>query len=115
MTPLIRSLATASILALPAAASAQDAPVLAVITHPVEDYATWRQIYDDFADVQQAAGVVSEQVYRDPADPNSVLVLHGFDTLEAAASFLTSDELRSAMQGAGVSRPPEITIMSRAD
>ena len=115
MTPLIRSIAASALLALPVAASAQDAPVLAVISHPVEDYATWRQAYDDFSDAQQAGGVIMEQVYQDPADPNKVLVLHGFETLEAADVFLNSEELKSAMQGAGVAAPPDVMVMSRAD
>jgi len=115
MIPFICSLAVSALLALPVAASAQDAPVLAVISHPVEDYAAWRQIYDDFSDEQQAGGVVMEQVYQDPADPNNVTVLHGFESLEAAEGFLNSDELKSAMEGAGVAAPPTVTVVTRAD
>ena len=115
MTQFIRSLATSLFLALPVAASAQDVPVLAVISHPVEDYGVWRQIYDDFADAQQAGGVIMEQVYQDPADPNNVLVLHGFASLGDAEEFLTSDKLKTAMAGAGVAAPPTVSVMARAD
>lgn len=115
MTLTIRSLAVSTLLALPLAASAQEAPVLAVISHPVEDYAIWRQAYDDFAGAQQAGGVIMEQVYQDPADPNSVLVLHGFESLDAAQGFLSSDELKTAMQGAGVAAPPAVRVLSRAE
>ncbi|WP_417526283.1 hypothetical protein [Marinovum sp.] len=115
MTQFIRSLAASVFLALPVAASAQDVPVLAVISHPVEDYGVWRQVYNDFADEQQAGGVIMEQVYQNPADPNNVLVLHGFESLEAAEEFLTSDKLKSAMEGAGVAAPPAVKVVTRAD
>lgn len=115
MNQFIRSLAISVFLALPVAASAQDVPVLAVISHPVEDYGVWRQIYDDFADAQQTGGVIMEQVYQDPTDPNKVLVLHGFESLEVADEFLTSDKLKSAMAGAGVAAPPTVKVVARAD
>ncbi|MGR3758149.1 MAG: putative quinol monooxygenase [Tranquillimonas sp.] len=115
MNKLLSALAAATLLAAPSALRAQSAPVLAVISHPVQDYARWRAVYDDFADEQKAGGVIMEQVYRDPADPDQVLVLHGFETMEAAESFLSSDELRSAMEGAGVAGPPDIRVMTSAD
>ncbi len=115
MTLFIRTLAASAFLALPFAASAQDVPVLAVISHPVEDYGAWRKIYDDFADEQQAGGVIMEEVFQDPAAPNNVVVLHGFESLEAAEAFLTSDKLKSAMAGAGVAAPPTVKVVARAD
>ncbi|WP_323768854.1 hypothetical protein [Marinovum sp.] len=115
MTQFARSLAASVFLALPVAASAQDVPVLAVISHPVEDYGVWRQVYDAFADEQQAGGVIMEQVFQDPGLPNNVLVLHGFESLEAAEAFLTSDKLKSAMEGAGVAAAPTVKVVARAD
>ena len=115
MTQFIHKLAASVFLALPIAASAQDAPVLAVISHPVEDYAVWRKAYDDFADAQRTGGVIMEQVYQDPAVPNNVLVLHGFASFEAAEAFLTSDKLKTAMAGAGVAAPPTVKVLARAD
>lgn len=115
MNRLLSAIAAAALLAAPAAARAQSAPVLAVISHPVQDYAKWRAVYDDFADEQDAGGVIMEQVYQDPGDPNQVLVLHGFETMEAAQSFLGSDQLRQAMEGAGVAGPPDIRVMTSAD
>jgi hypothetical protein len=34
------------------------------IRHPVADYDAWRNVYDDFAGQQQAAGVRAEAVYQ---------------------------------------------------
>jgi hypothetical protein len=48
-------------------------------------------------------------------NPNDVFVIHDFATTEKAKAFLASDELKNAMQKAGVKGPPHITITMRAD
>jgi hypothetical protein len=78
------------------------------IRHQVNDYAKWRQAYDAFADGQKRLGVRAEAVYQAPHHPNDLTVTHDFDTLEAARSFLGSDELRSVMAQAGVANEPTI-------
>ncbi|SDE18881.1 antibiotic biosynthesis monooxygenase [Limimaricola pyoseonensis] len=115
MTHRLTALAAAALLALPAAATAQDAPVLAVVTHAVEDYAAWRSAYDGFAEEQEAGGVIMEEVYQDPENPNNVMVLHGFETLEAADAFFSSEALMAAMQEAGVAGQPAIMLVTRAE
>lgn len=84
--------------------------VTAVIQHRVKDYDAWRQVYDGFADVQNAGGVTHESVHRAKDDPNSLLVIHGFAEVAEAEAFLASTELRDAMQRAGVEGQPRIEI-----
>jgi hypothetical protein len=88
--------------------------VTAVIEHHVADYDVWRKVYDGFASVQQAGGVTHESVHRSISDPNQVLVIHGFGTLEEAESFLHGGELRDTMQSAGVEGPPRVEIYEDA-
>ena len=87
---------------------------LAIIRHQVQDYATWRKIYDAFAPVQKAGGVIEESVYQDHQDPNTVLILHRFADRATADAFLASGELRETMHRAGVVGQPRIEMFEEA-
>jgi quinol monooxygenase YgiN len=85
-------------------------PVVAVISHPVKDYATWRAIYDSAEPVRQKAGVTGAEVLHDPKDPNMMVVIHRFPSLEAAQSFLGDPGLKAAMEKGGVTAPPTVVL-----
>ncbi len=87
---------------------------LAIARHHVEDYAKWRKIYEDFALVQKAGGVLQESVYQDQDDANEVVVLHSFADRATADAFLGSAELRETMQRAGVVGRPRIEVFEDA-
>lgn len=87
---------------------------LTVVLHRVKDYQAWRKAYDEFAPGQKAGGVTSESVYHAKEDPNSVLVLHYYPSMEAAEAFVASPALRDAMQRAGVEGIPRIEFFEEA-
>ena len=84
------------------------------IRHPVEDYAGWRQGYDDFDQERKGMGVSGDAVYQSVDDPNDVTVWHDFETLEAAQEFASSSRLREVMANAGVVGEPQIWFMTEA-
>jgi heme-degrading monooxygenase HmoA len=88
--------------------------VTAVVRHKVADYDAWRTVYDSLAEVQASGGVTAESVHRLLDDGNDVLVVHRFDTADAAQAFLSSEELREGMHKAGVQGPPRIEIYEDA-
>ena len=51
---------------------------------------------------------------RLPADPNDVLVLHEFPTVEQAEAFAANPDLKAAMEASGVLGPPRIEIFESA-
>lgn len=73
-----------------------------IVHHRVADFDAWKQAYDGFADAQREAGVRWQHVWRGREDPNMVVVIHVFDTLEAAQALFQSSELKGAMERAGV-------------
>jgi hypothetical protein len=83
------------------------------VRHSVSNYEAWRTAYDDFATIQKTLGVTAQAVYRGIADPNDVTVTHEFNTLEAAQVFLLRDELKAAMQAAGVKSTPTIWFTNK--
>ena len=83
------------------------------VRHTVSDYAAWRKSYDGFAPIQKAKGVTAQAVYQAADNPNDVTVTHEFASLDAAKAFVGSDELKKAMQGAGVVGMPTIWFTNR--
>jgi quinol monooxygenase YgiN len=91
-------------------AYAEQAPVVAIIAHPVADYDVWRAKYDELLPMREAAGLIDAQVLRSTEDPNMVILVHEFETLEGAKKLLSSPEVKKAMADAGVTAKPVITI-----
>ena len=96
------------------AAPADAAGVQLIVRHSVTDYAAWRKVYNAFNVTQKKMGVTRQSVYQSIDDPNDVTVLHDFATLDAARAFVASDELKTAMQSAGVKGMPQIWVTREA-
>ena len=82
------------------------------VRHNVEDYQAWRKGYDEFDQVRRPMSVTGDAVFQSIDNPNDVTVWHDFDTAELAQAFASSDELRNAMQGAGVQGEPQIWFVA---
>ncbi|MBV8342315.1 MAG: cyclase [Gammaproteobacteria bacterium] len=82
--------------------------------HEVADYAAWRKAYNSFRATRMKMGVTAQAVYQSVDNPNDVLVTHDFASADQAKAFLSSEELKNAMQKAGVKGPPQIWITTRA-
>lgn len=83
------------------------------VRHQVADYKAWRKVYDGFAPVQKAKGVISEAVFQAADNPNDITVTHEFDSLNAAKAFVDSKELKEGMQSAGVVGAPTIWFTNK--
>jgi heme-degrading monooxygenase HmoA len=84
------------------------AMALSVIQHKVADFDAWHQVYDSVADLQAAGGVAQQSFHRKADDPDTVLVLHYFDSVDQAQAFFASPELQDAMKRGGVVGEPRI-------
>lgn len=85
------------------------------VRQSVEDYAKWREGYDNHAAARQASGATDEaSVMVDVDDPNNITVILGWSDLEKAKAFTQSASLKEAMQKAGVIGPPEIRFLEDA-
>jgi len=74
----------------------------ALVRHRVDDFDSWKKVYDDFASIQAEHGVRAHQVLRSIENPNDVVVTHTFDSRETARAFFARPELKEAMSEAGV-------------
>jgi hypothetical protein len=80
------------------------------VQHDVQDYPAWREVYDALDEVQRDWGVTDSSVHQLAGAPETVLVLHNFATVAQAQGFLSSRELKDAMQRAGVQGTPRVEI-----
>jgi hypothetical protein len=88
--------------------------VTAVVQHRVKDYASWREIYDGFADLDEPGVGTPAGVYRATHDPNNVLVIHRFENRADAELFSNATYLREVMRMAGVEGEPRIELYNDA-
>ena len=73
------------------------------IEHPITDYTAWKQAFDRFADLRQAAGVRSHVISRPVDDPHYVVADLEFDTAQEANAFL--DTLRTRVWSTPTNSP----------
>lgn len=78
------------------------------VRHPVQDFTTWKQAYDDFDAERAEWGVRDDAVFQSVDDPNDVTVWHDFDDVDSAREFAGSERLRQVMSSAGVAGEPTI-------
>ena len=78
-----------------------------IVRHKVEDFGKWKPVYDEHASARKEAGCQSDKVCQNGDDPNDVAVYFDWDSLENFKKFGDSDELKEAMQKAGVVGKPD--------
>lgn len=86
-----------------------------LVRHKVKDYAAWKAVFDEHGIARRANGSQGDRLFRSAADPNEVLILLEWDDLDRARLFADSDDLREAMDRAGVTDQPDIWFLEDAD
>ena len=79
-----------------------------VVQHKVRDYDAWRPVYDAHEGSRTGAGVTNGRVYRRAEDPNDILILLDVADVAKAGAWTQEEDLRMAMQKAGVVGEPAI-------
>lgn len=85
-------------------------PVWMMVVHDVEDYDTWRAIFDGGLSTRKSAGELHFEINRFPDDPNRILVIFQWDTAARARAFVDDPAVRNAMIAAGAISDPVVTI-----
>jgi hypothetical protein len=81
-----------------------------VVRHSVNDYATWRPVYDELEPLRLEHGCTDKRVLVSPSDGNDIFITHDFPTVEQASAFAHDPGLRAGMDRAGVAGAPSIEI-----
>jgi heme-degrading monooxygenase HmoA len=78
------------------------------VRHSFEDFDAWRVAFDEHRTVRREYGCTGEVVLRAEGEPNTVLVLTTWPTLEAAHAFAQDPALPDAMKHGKVVRAPRL-------
>lgn len=87
--------------------------IVLAVNHDVEDYDKWKAVFDEFP--PSKGGALFHRINRKVDNPNSIAVVSGFESLEAATAFRDSPELKDAMGRAGVTSAPRIELFSEVE
>jgi quinol monooxygenase YgiN len=85
-----------------------------LVQHKVKDFAEWKKVYDSLVDLRKSNGELSDSIYRDESDPNSLTIVFKWDSMENAQKYAQSPDLKAAMEKAGVNGPPKIHFLNEA-
>ena len=65
-----------------------------IVTHPVKDFDAWKIAFDQFEQLRKEAGELTAVVLRHADDANTVSVLNTWTSIDAAKTFITSEEIK---------------------
>jgi heme-degrading monooxygenase HmoA len=85
------------------------------VKHKVANYNAWKSTFDAFIETRRARGEKSFQILHPENEPNNLLLMFEWNSLENARSFMTSEELKNAMKQAGVVEEPQIQFLNELD
>lgn len=86
-----------------------------IVQHHVRDYDVWLPVFLEHGSVRAAHGGTGHSVTRAVDDPNNLVVVNDFATLEGAQAFAQDPSLQEAMQRAGVDSEPQAWIVEESD
>jgi hypothetical protein len=89
--------------------------VKVVVQHHVADYDAWYPIYTEHQAVRVKHGGTGHTITRTADDPNSLVIVNEFETVEGARAFATDPSLPEVMQRAGVDSEPLVWICEDAE
>lgn len=81
-----------------------------LIIHEVEDYESWKKVFDNASDIRREAGERSYQVLQYESDPNKVVHFSSWTSIDDAKRFFESPKLIRIRAEAGVKAPDFIYL-----
>jgi hypothetical protein len=89
--------------------------VKVIVQHHVADYERWLPVYTEHGTVRRQHGGTGHSITREVSDPNSLVVVNEFASLEGARGFAADPSLPDAMQRAGVDSEPQVWIVDESE
>lgn len=89
--------------------------VKVIVQHQVADYDRWLPVFTEHEAVRRSHGAIGHNISRELADPNSVVIVNEFATLDGARAFSQDPSLPAAMAAGGVIGSPQVWIAGEAE
>ncbi len=81
-----------------------------VVTHEVEDFDRWKEVFDQALPTRRSVGEMASYIMHDPVDQNRITVWFEWDTIERARAWASDPALANGMTAAGVISIPVFTF-----
>ena len=81
-----------------------------LIIHEIEDYDSWKQVFDNAAQIRKQAGERIYQILKYEHQPNKIVHFSAWISIDAAKRFFESAELIQIRIDAGVKSPEFIYL-----
>ncbi len=91
---------------------AQLPPAALIVSYQVADFDAWKAVFDDNEQGRIDHGYLGHHVNRAEDDPNSLAIYLAVEDVDRAKAYVTSDELKSLIEKAGVTSQPEFMWMT---
>jgi hypothetical protein len=81
-----------------------------IISHTVADFDSWLVGYDAADELRKASDIVGHAANRSLDDPSLAIVYHQAESFDTLHAFLGNEDLKAAMESAGVTSEPQISF-----
>ncbi len=86
-----------------------------IVQHHVAEYDRWLPVFNEHEAVRRQHGATGHAIHRAVADPNSIVIVNDFASLDGARAFAQDPSLPAAMQRGGVDGAPQVWIVDEVD
>lgn len=86
-----------------------------LVRHKMKDYAKWKQVFDEHGSTRKANGSKGGHLFQNSDNPSEIVILFEWDDLKKARQFAQSEDLRKAMERAGVSDKPDVYFLEKIE
>lgn len=86
-----------------------------IVQHHVADYDRWLPVFTEHEAVRRSHGATGHSITRGVDDPNTIVIVNDFATLEGARAFTQDPSLPAAMERGGVDGHPQVWIVDEAE
>lgn len=81
----------------------------------VEDFAKWKPVYDGHTSARKVSGSKGAQVLQNADNPNEVVIILEYESVDEAKEFAASEGLSNVMQKAGVNSVPDVVFLNEVE
>lgn len=82
-----------------------------IVHHKVADFNRWKEAFDGDLTARKSGGETDFRILQSVEDPREVTLILDWDSVEHARRFMSSRELRDAMEKAGVQGTPDVRFV----
>jgi heme-degrading monooxygenase HmoA len=86
-----------------------------LVRHTVKDYTKWKPFFDEHQSTREKSGSKGGHLYRNSQNPNELIIVFEWDTLDNAKKFAESADLRDQMEKAGVVGKPDVYFLEQLE